>query len=175
MSIRSNSDLAVKRDETPVGQLVVSTDPLRSEERTQDALISAMPSEILTLYTALTGGALVGFIADDPQSFLPYRWVLLGFAVALAPFASALSYRRKLLPAAARSPTSRKAGLPWAEMSAATIAAAAWFMAAPGSPLLAVLEPDIAAMTSGAIVIAATAILWAGFGRQLRTGTKIQD
>src|SRR3954447_25100448 len=95
MSLRSNTDLAVRRDTTPAGDTVRSNDPTREYERTQDALISAIPSEILVLYTTLTSGALALIVERDPTSYLPYRWALLGFAVLLTPVSVLVIYRRK--------------------------------------------------------------------------------
>jgi hypothetical protein len=170
MSIRSLTDLAAKRDEHPAGTMVPSESPLRDHERVQDAVISAIPSEVLALYTALTGGTLALLVQDDPGSYLPYRWILLVTAVLFTPTAVHVGHRRKSV---ARTPSAGARRTPYQEMSAATVAAAAWFLAMPASPFLASLTSDVAAIASGAIVVMAGAVLWAGFGNSLRTGTGV--
>jgi hypothetical protein len=170
MSIRSITDLAVKRDKAPPGQPVTSKDPGRATERAQDAIISAIPAEILAFYTALTGGALALLIRDDPSAYLPYRWLLLGVALLLTPLAVYRSYLSKFDAARGQEDMPDKPAPPYWEMAASTVAAAAWFLAAPGSPLLAMLSADAGAVTSGAIVIVAATLLWAVFGRPLTLG-----
>ena len=170
MSIRSITDLAVKRDKAPPGQPVESTDPGRATERAQDAIISAIPAEILAFYTALTGGALALLIRDDPSAYLPYRWVLLGAALLLTPLAVYRSYLSKFDAAQGQKDMPDQPAPPYWEMAASTVAAAAWFLAAPGSPLLAMLSADAGAVASGTIVIIAATLLWAVFGRPLTLG-----
>jgi hypothetical protein len=178
MSIRSVSDLAVKRDATPGGTPVASGDPGRRDERIGDTVLSAVPTEVLVLYTTVTGGTLALVVRDHAQAYLPYRWALLLTALALTPAGVLLAYRRKarahLLetgrPAAARGRLGSPR-VPWAEMGSSTLAAAAWFLATPGSPLLSILSRDVAAMASVTILTGAAAILYTGFGRPLQSGT----
>jgi hypothetical protein len=181
MSIRSLTDLAVKRDVAPKDDPVPSPDPGRADERRTDALISAIPAEVLALYTAVTAGALAQSILDRPDSYLPFRWVLLGCAIVLTPIAVAIVYKRKYKAAVradshdgallrASGPTKR---MPWLEMTSSTLAAAAWFLAMPGSPLIAQLPTTVAAMTSTTIIVGTLAVLWAGFGRPLTLGSSI--
>lgn len=155
MSIRSITDLAVKRDVASKDDPVLSTDPCRADERRTDALISAIPAEVLPLYTAVTGGALAKSLLDQPDSYLPFRWVLLGCAIALTPVAVAIVYKRKYEAATransddgallrASEPAKR---MPWLEMTSSTIAAAAWFLAMPGSPPIAMLATTAAEIT----------------------------
>lgn len=179
MSIRSITDLAVERDQALPGEGVDSRSPGRDKERVRDALISAIPAEVLALYTAVTGGALAILIRDEPSSYLPYRWTLLVAMLVLTPASIYSGYRRKF---AARK-TEDKLGahlmpqtarVPYLEMTASTLAAAAWFLAAPGSPLLASMSRNAAELTSSTIIVAATAILWAGFGRPLSVGSALE-
>jgi hypothetical protein len=170
MSIRSLTDLSVKRDATEPGRPVVSTSPGRTAERLQDAVISAIPVEVLALYTALTGGTLALLIRDDPQAYLPYRWALLGFAVLLTPVAVYRISQSKYDAAKDDAGMPESHAVPAWEMASATFAAAAWFLAAPGSPLLAMLSGAVGSLTSGAIVIGAATVLWTVFGKPLTTG-----
>jgi hypothetical protein len=170
MSIRSITDLAIKRDKTQPGAPVASESPGRTSERYQDAIISAIPAEVLAFYTALTGGALALLIRDEPAAYLPYRWALLAVALALTPFAVYRSYLTKFDAARHEDNMPDQPAPPYTEMAAATIAAAAWFLAAPGSPLLAMLSADVGAIASGSIVIIGATLLWAIFDRPLTTG-----
>lgn len=176
MSIRSITDLAVERDLAAPDEAVDSHSPGRDKERMRDGVISAIPAEILTLYTALTGGTLAVLIRDHATSYLPYRWAILVFALVLTPATIYTAYRRKF---AARRKESRldvqlmpqEPRVPYLEMTASTLAAAAWFLAAPGSPLLATLSSNAAELTSSAIIIGAASLLTVGFGRPLSTGS----
>lgn len=170
MSIRSLTDLAVKRDATEPGHPVLSTSPGRTAERLQDAVISAIPVEVLALYTALTGGTLALLIRDDPQAYLPYRWALLGLAVVLTPVSVYRISQSKFEAVKDDAGMPESHGTPAWEMASSTFAAAAWFLAAPGSPLLAMLSPAVGSLTAGAIVIGAAAVLWVVFGKPLTTG-----
>ncbi|MGY1617761.1 hypothetical protein ACI797_13570 [Geodermatophilus sp. SYSU D00691] len=177
MSIRSVTDLAMKRDATPKGQIVPSDSPGRDQERVGDTVVSAIPTEVLVLYTTITGGALATIIQTAPRSYLPYRWAALAAAVLLTPTAVVVVYRRKyrlhrrVLEGQRRGAELRaSARWPWPEMLSATLAAAAWFLALPGSPLLAVLGDDAAALTSASILVGAAALLWIGFGQPLQMG-----
>jgi hypothetical protein len=177
MSIRSVTDLAVERDMANPSTPVPSISPGRAHERARDAVISAIPSEVLVLYTAVTGGTLALLIRDHPDSYLPYRWTLFAVVLLLTPLAIYAAYRRKFKERKKEPIKSNlladKARVPYLEMTAATLAAAAWFLAAPGSPLLAMLSASVAEMTSLTIVVAATAVLWVGFGRPLSIGSNL--
>ncbi|HET8615867.1 MAG TPA: hypothetical protein VFL94_10105 [Actinomycetales bacterium] len=182
MSIRSLTDLAVARDVAPRGEEVASQSPGRKNERQTDTLISSIPAEVLVLYTAVTSGALATAIKDHPGSYLPYRWVLLATSLLITPVAVWKTYRTKYrarrlsqlgLEAVVLPADRRDRRAPWLEMTAATVAAAAWFLAAPGSPLLAQMTATVAQMTSVTILVGATAVLWAGFSRPLKLGSAV--
>lgn len=161
----------MKRDQQAQGGLLPSNDQGREHERVQDSLISSIPTEVLTLYTVLTGGTLALVIKNQPQAYLPYRWVVLVAAVVLTPASVLVSYRSKRGDAA-RAGRSQSPGrrVPVAEMAAATLAAAAWFLAVPGSPLLAVMDQVSGSLASTAITTGAVAVLWVGFAPTLRKG-----
>lgn len=178
MSVRSVTDLAVKRDLAEPGAPVESRSPGRKYERTRDAIISAIPSEVLVLYTAVTSGTLALLIRDHPDSYLPYRWTLLAVVLLLIPTAVYVAYRRKFdarkkHPGLSSNLLANKPRVPYMEMASSTLAAAAWFLAAPGSPLLASMSVAAGEITSTTIVVAAAAILWVGFGRPLRVGSNL--
>jgi hypothetical protein len=184
MSIRSLTDLAVKRDLTPPHEPVRSDSPDRIDQResVRDTLVSAIPAEVVLLYTAVTGGTLATEIVNNSHSYMPYRWCLLVFAIVLTPVSVIVSYRRKfyaekkdLIARAAVMPethlmpnTSR---WPWLEVAASTLAAAAWFTVLPGSPLLVNMSRSAAEMTSVAVIVGTAAVMWLGFGRPLSTGS----
>lgn len=174
MSIRSLSDLAVKRDGAAKGARLASTDGGRDHERVQDSLISSIPTEILTLYTAITGGTLALAIKSQPQAYLPFRWIALVFAVLLTPFSVYVSYQRKRTRAEglgrAATTERRRWNAPVLEMGAATLAAAAWFLAMPGSPMLAVMSETSGSIAATAITVGAVALLSVVFAPILRTG-----
>jgi hypothetical protein len=185
MSIRSITDLAVSRDETPKGKEVGSKSPARKNERQTDTLISAVPTEVLVLYTAVTSGVLAEIIRGNADSYLPFRWAVLGIAIAITPIAVWTAYRTKYqarrsrpgLAAVVLPPRGKGEGAgrdPILEMSASTIAAAAWFLAAPGSPLFSGMSTNAAALASVSIVVGATAVLWAGFSRPLKIGSIVK-
>lgn len=177
MSIRSVTDLAVERDMTEPGTPVTSRSPGRDYERLRDVVISSIPMEVLALYTAVTSGALALMIRDQPTSYLPYRWTLFAFALALTPAVIYLAYRRKF-DDRKKHPLgghllADKHRVPYLEMAASTLAAAAWFLVVPGSPLLATLSVNAAEMTSVTIIVVTAAILGLGFGRPLSTGSSL--
>lgn len=177
MSIRSVTDLAVERDMTAPGTPVASQSPGRDYERLRDVVISAIPTEVLVLYTAVTSGALALMIRDQPTSYLPYRWTLFAFALALTPAAIYVAYRRKFgerkMHPIGGHLLSGKHRVPYLEMAASTLAAAAWFLVVPGSPLLATLSVSAAEMTSVTIIVVTAAVLGLGFGRPLSTGSSL--
>ena len=74
-------------------------------ERLRDVIISASPTEVLVLYTAVTSGALALMVRDQPTSYLPYRWTLF----ALPP--RTMFRRRRLLPSSRPARDERPAGL----------------------------------------------------------------
>ena len=185
MSIRSITDLAMSRDETPDGEEVNSNSPGRMKERQTDTLITAVPTEVLVLYTAVTSGLLAEIIRGNADSYLPFRWAVLGVAIAITPIAVWRAYSTKYqarksqpgLQADALPPPAKGKGgarTPLLEMSASTIAAAAWFLAAPGSPLFSGMSTNAAGLVSISIIVGATAALWAGFSRPLKIGSTVK-
>ena len=92
MSIRSSTDLAIRRDETPIRTTVGSNGGSSDVERAADVLITAIPTEVLALYTAVTGGSLALLIDRHPTVYLPYCLGLLVFAVIVTPLVVAVTY-----------------------------------------------------------------------------------
>ena len=179
MSIRSITDLAIKRDATPAGDIVASDAPGRDQERPGDAIISAIPTEVVTFYTAITGGALAVLVQTDPRSYLPYRWAALAAAVLITPVAVFVTYRRKyrahkleLEGKAGKATFRSRARVPWAEMASATVVAAAWALGIPGSPLLSMLNQNAAAIASTTIAAGTAVVMFLLFGQPLQTGTE---
>src|SRR3954463_10469409 len=87
MSARSLAELAVKRDESQPGTDVSSATA---------ALVAAIPTETLAVYTALVGTVLA---ADIGEQYAPFRWSAYGVFVVLAFLAPLVAYR-----GAARTP-----------------------------------------------------------------------
>jgi hypothetical protein len=155
MSLRSLTSIAVQRDaETP--KKVEKTTQADAATQTvpqgwADVLIAAIPTEVLAVYTVVTG-VIVGTIQAGENERLDMRWVLYGATVAIVVAWLAFAYRRQ------RTST-RKRRFPVAETFAATVAFGAWGLVMPGSPLAASLDGDETAIWSAIITGAAVLLL----------------
>jgi hypothetical protein len=124
MSVRSLTTLAVERDtEDPPGQGFT------------DVLISAIPSEVLGLYTFVVT-AIVGTITAGDDKQLGLRWVVFAAGVLATVVYLVVGYLQ------ARQDTRRR--FPGHELTAAVVAFSAWGLVMPGSPLTATLSDDAA-------------------------------
>jgi hypothetical protein len=162
MSISTLTTLAAVRDDrAPRRADVGKTKPEdpHADERASIAnlLVTAVPTELVAPYTALTA-VIVGLIdaptpaAPDPGQFEALRWIV--FALLLVGTGGAI-YRGA---AKKRGPGSGSR-LPAAELAAGLVAAAGWGLALPESPLIPYFDEDgrvIAPLVAG---FAAVAIL----------------
>lgn len=139
MSARSLAQLAVDRDVSRPGDSVAGT--------STDVLVAAVPSEALAAYTAVIGVVLA---SDIGSGYGPFRWSAFGVFVALAVLAPVVFFRNR---ASESERNTRHA--PYFECVTAGVAAAAWGLVMPGSPLAMVFKGN-------ALIFATTAILVGG-------------
>jgi hypothetical protein len=133
MSVRSLTALAVERDEEQPPQTGFT-----------DVLISAIPSEVLGLYTFVVT-AIVGTItSDSDDKQLSLRWVVFGAGVLGTVVYLVVGYLQ------ARG-DDRRRRFPGHELIAAVVAFSAWGLVMPGSPLTASLSDDAARIWSAII------------------------
>ncbi|MBM0225490.1 hypothetical protein [Micromonospora sp. ATA51] len=146
MSARSLAELAVERDVRPVGEQTGSA---------TEVLVAAIPSETLAAYTALVGIVLA---ADVGAGYGAFRWsayvIFVVFAF-LAPFAG--YYRKVTSPESTPDADHRR--FPVLECAAAALAAAAWGLVMPGSPLGIVLDGNALVFATAALVLGAATLL----------------
>lgn len=142
MSARSLAQLAVDRDAEPQG---------KSFKSASDVLVAAVPSETLAAYTTLIGIVLA---ADIGSTYSIFRWSAYGVFVALAVLAPLALYRHKVTAI-----TIEHRPLPVWECFTAGLAAAAWGLVMPGSPLDIVLTGNALVFTTVAIVLGAATVI----------------
>jgi hypothetical protein len=121
-----------------------------SQSAYRSVIVHAIPTEILAAYTALVGIVAGAVTANSPEHYLSLRWTLLGLFTLVTPLTVAL---------AARLHRDGSTRVPLLEMSAATTAALAWFLAMPGSPLAVSLHGSDAAVASACITVGAGSVL----------------
>ena len=112
-----------------------------------DVLVAAVPSEALAAYTAVIGVVLA---SDIGSGYGPFRWSAFGVFVVLAVLAPVVFFRNR---ASESDKNTRHA--PYFECVTAGVAAAAWGLVMPGSPLAMMFKGN-------ALVFATTAILVGG-------------
>jgi hypothetical protein len=148
--------LAEGRDRTepgaPVSQATMGRPDKGADAQAayRSVIVHTIPTEILVAYTALVGIVAGAVTSDSPEHYLSLRWTLLGIFTLVTPLTVAI---------AARLHRGGSARLPLLEMSAATTAALAWFLAMPGSPLAVSLHGSDAAVASACITVGAGALL----------------
>jgi hypothetical protein len=181
MSINALADIAVQRDETAPRRVTSRTRHRRGARREAepavtpaleqlpqqgyaDALISAIPTEILGLYTFVLTG-IVGATDLAKHEQLLARWLLYvaGF-VAIGATLVATYQRRK--------PSARARRFPLAELVAAMVGFAAWGLVMPGSPLMAVLSSAHQKMWTAIIIGAGGLFLYLTTGRLTQPAKK---
>jgi len=157
MSISALTDLAVTRDndahEGRAAKRKVNRASGEVEKLSQSArgvLSKAIPTEVLAGYTAIVG-VVVGTIkvthADpSPNQLVGLRWGLFGGFLAFTSLAVVGSYLRKRADARHRK-------LPFLEVLAATIAAAAWGLVMPGNPLVVDMSAQVTTIATTIITI----------------------
>jgi hypothetical protein len=143
MSAKSLAQLAVARDTKPPGRSVV--------QDSTDVLVAAVPSEALAAYTAVIGVVLA---ANIGSTYGPFRWSAYGVFVALAVLAPVVLFRHH---ATETGKDARE--LPIPECLTAGVAAAAWGLVMPGSPLTMILKGNALVFATTAIVIGTAAAI----------------
>lgn len=150
MSVSSITSIAVSRDQADPGTTIKVGDEVATSGK---AVVSAIPTEILGLYTAALT-VVLQFVSDDkPRQFLGLRWWIYGIALGLTPLVAWWVYKRKTK----RVASARK--LPVFETMGPLVAAGAWFTAMPGSPYQVVLSDAVFGITAGLAVLVAAAVL----------------
>lgn len=166
MSIRSLTTLAVQRDQTAPntnvggGRNKEAVKPGQSvagvPQDVIDTLTSSIPTESLALYTAFVGL----FTANLGGDFLPLRWAAYIAFLLVTVFFVCMIYFMKVKEAAqASSQVTGKRQLPIAEALSALVAAGAWGLVMPGSPLGVMLDGATETVTLGAVAIGASAVI----------------
>ncbi len=151
MSARSLAELAKERDLKPPGT------PVRSAT---EVLVAAVPTEALAAYTTLVGVMLA---ADIGSGYSALRWFAYGAFVVLAVLAALVLYRRRVREDDAKGMDTRR--LPVWECLAAGLAAAAWGLVMPGSPLGTVLQGNGLVFSTTGIALGAATLL--GFATEI--------
>lgn len=115
-----------------------------------DLLLAAIPTEPLALYTFLVAG-IVATLNPGSDQRLTMRWIIFGVAAAFIVV--------WMVTAFLRLPGKQKRALPWAEVSSAVIAFAAWGLVMPESPLAAELSGSDQTVWTFIIVASGVALL----------------
>jgi hypothetical protein len=136
--------LAEERDANPPGQSV--------GKNSTEVLTAAVPTEALAAYTAVVGVVLA---ANIGSAYGPFRWSAYGAFIALAVLAPPLALSKHR--SAATGQDYRK--LPVLECLTAGVAAAAWGLIMPGSPLTLVYKGNALVFATTAILVGAAALL----------------
>jgi hypothetical protein len=157
MSLNALTNLAVERD---AGEPKKRASPKRRAETPPveevkhgytDALINAIPTEVLALYTfAVT--EIVGTITVGEDMRLRMRWIVYAAGIAAIVIYLVVGYLRQRHQA-------RKRRFPGTEIFAAAVAFAAWGLVMPGSPLISSLSSDNARIWSALITVTGVFVL----------------
>lgn len=151
MSARSLAELAKERDLNPPGTSVKSA---------AEVLVASVPSEALVAYTTLVGIVLA---ADIGSGYSVFRWTAYGIFIVLAVLAPFVIYKRRVKDKDAEGKDIRL--VPAWECLATGLAAAAWGLVMPGSPLSIVLQGDALVFTTAGIALGTATLL--GFATEL--------
>lgn len=143
MSIESMTAIAVARDlrnPTKSDAGVVTSESVSADEKPDlvQMLAKTLPVGLVTAYTAFIA-AVTQLIAEptseepNPEQYLWLRWAGFAILVITAAVLTFLSYRQKKEATGSRA-------FPVLEVTAVTVAAAAYGLGIPESPLLAALD-----------------------------------
>lgn len=161
MSVRSLTTLAVARDaadhNASVGGGGAGAGQGSKDQTFADTLTSAIPTEPLAAYTALI--AIIA-AAKSRDHYLAVRWWVYAVFLVVVVASSEISYRVKASqPQPVGVAENRRRRFPFLEILSATIAAAAWGLAAPGSGLQIMLHGETATIAMACITIGGAALL----------------
>lgn len=166
MSVSALTTVATVRDErapskTDLGKTTPEDSQAEARASLTDLLVTAIPTELVAPYTALTG-VIIGLV-DKPTAAVPnpdqyegWRWLLL--VLLLVGTAGAIYRGARTKQGRSRS----KRRFPTAEMAAGFVAAAGWAFALPESPLIPYLDGDhkvIAPLVAGFAAVVVLLIL----------------
>jgi hypothetical protein len=159
MSIRTLTTIAAQRDEgkprrpaaiTAAEGSASAQEQAKLPSTLTDSLISAIPTEILGPYTAMIG-IIVGLLVSR-DDYLPLRWAVYGATAALVVAAVIVLYGQKK--------GGRGRTVPFAEVTAATVAFGVWGLVMPGSPLEGAINSGTTrAITDAVLAFGATVLL----------------
>ncbi|HEX6781938.1 MAG TPA: hypothetical protein VF125_07900 [Solirubrobacterales bacterium] len=155
MSVRALNEIAAQREQggaRKIKRQPASQKATKEVERQGylDLLVGAIPTEPLALYTFVVAG-VVTTIDPGTDQRLTMRWVLFAAAIAFI-----LAW---MIAAFLRLPGDQKRALPWAEVSSAVVAFAAWGLVMPESPLAAELSATNQTVWTFIIIGAGVALL----------------
>jgi hypothetical protein len=167
MSLTALSTIAAQRDQAPPKrpkrnpQTADETDATEANNYAS-ALVAAIPTEPLALYTFLTAG-IVATIGPDDDQLLELRWTIYGVGIGYIVLWLGVAYYRE------RPSSARKRKFPWVETVTAVVAFAAWGLVMPESPLNAELT-DTGTRTVWTLIITAVgAAILALLGNPLKS------
>lgn len=151
MAISSITTLAVARNlrkptRSDAGAVTAESDNAAKDPSSTDLLAKTVPVGLVSAYTAFIAVVTQVVAAPtrdnpNPTQYLWVRWLAFGILVLSAAFLTWSSYRGK---------AEKDARRPTVEVAAVTVAAAAWGLAIPESPILA----TIANKQAGLLVLA---------------------
>lgn len=156
MSLNALTNLAVERDagepkKRPSPKSRAETPAEDEKHSYADALVSAIPTEVLALYTFVVT-EVVGTITAGDDKRLDMRWILYSAGIAAIVVYLLVGYLR-------RRHQAKKRRFPGTEIFAATVAFAAWGLVMPGSPLVSELSSDNARIWTALITAAGVFVL----------------
>jgi hypothetical protein len=157
MSISSMTTLAVARDLRPPTKAdTTERTPESSEGKDQPSgmaiLAKTVPTGYVAAYTAFLAAVEIAVKPTtenpEPAQLLPLRWAVFAVLVIGSAITTVVSYNSKAKPAASART------LPGVELAAVVVAATAWGLGAPESPLLAGIDDTAARFLVLAAVVA---------------------
>jgi hypothetical protein len=168
MSVRSLTVLAAARDTgvpmsatrkaKPDDAAAVDAGPRGESAATAgDAVVAAIPTEALALYTGLVSG-VVALIADGTKAaeqYVPLRWWLYGVTCAFIAVWVVGGYY-----SLGKKGAGRRRIFPFAEVLTATTAFGAWGLVMPESPLRTQLDGTTEGVTTLCITFGAAALVY---------------
>ena len=146
------------------GNVADLPDPLAATHTYADALVSAIPTEVLALYTFVVTEVVGTITSPTDDKHLRLRWITFA-----AGFAAIVLYLGASYSANAINARRRKA--PVTEILSAGIAFGAWGLVMPGSPLMAMLSASNTRIWTAIITAAGVFLLALSSGRLAKPST----
>ena len=170
MSVRSLTALAVERDRADPGSdamggqrgEIAGVPGAPVPQTYVDALTSSIPTEPLSAYTALVG-AYTAILGSSSTPYLALRWWAYAGFLAITLLSVIVSYlrksRREVGASGSNASNGRQRVVPYLELFAALVAAAAWGMAMPDSPLDVTIGDPARTLAKTTIIIGGAAVV----------------